>query len=210
MPWNAPEAGRNGFAMIWKKLLGGRALFGGKEGDDSPYLLYRQLVERSRQPVFYLDFGIPDTVEGRFEMISLHAFLTMRRLKHQNPEAKAFGQKVFDVMFDDMDQAMREMGVSDLRVGKKIKALAESFFGRIVAYEDGLAAPDDTMLQDVLARNVYGEVTARPEQLSALAGYIRASIARLDTQPVSELMGGNIQFADIVPPVLPSADEVSA
>lgn len=209
MPWIAPEAGRNGFAMIWKKLLGGRALFGGKEGDDSPYLLYRQLVERARQPVFYLDFGVPDTVEGRFEMISLHAILTMRRLKHESPEAKAFGQKVFDVMFDDMDQAMREMGVSDLRVGKKIRALLESFFGRIAAYEDGLKSADDTMLREVLARNIYGEAGGSANQLTALVAYLRNSLAMLEAQSVDQIMGGAIEFAEIIPPVRPSADGVT-
>lgn len=180
--------------MIWKKLLGGRAK------DDSPYLLYRQLVNQARLPVFYMDFGVPDTVEGRFEMVALHAVLTMRRLKNASPEAKAFGQRIFDVMFDDMDQAMREMGVSDLRVGDKIRALAEAYFGRIAAYEDGLGASDDALLLEAVARNVYGEGAARPEQVEAMARYMRACDALLSTQDLARLMKGDVRYPVPVAP----------
>ncbi|MGB5093889.1 MAG: ubiquinol-cytochrome C chaperone family protein [Parvibaculum sp.] len=182
--------------MIWKKLLGGRAK------DDSPYLLYRQLVNQARLPVFYTDFGVPDTVEGRFEMVALHAVLTMRRLKRASPEARAFGQRIFDVMFDDMDQAMREMGVSDLRVGDKIRALAEAYFGRIAAYEDGLGAADDALLLEVVARNVYGEASSRREQITAMARYMRACDALLSSQDLARLMKGEVRYPVPVPPVL--------
>lgn len=183
--------------MIWKKLLGYRAK------DDSPYLLYRQLVNQARCPVFYMDFGVPDTVEGRFEMVALHAVLTMRRLKNANPEARAFGQRVFDVMFDDMDQAMREMGVSDLRVGDKIRALAEAYFGRIAAYEDGLTATDNALLYEVVARNVYGEASASQAQIAAMARYMRACDTFLSTQDLGPLMKGEVRYPA---PELPQPD----
>lgn len=185
--------------MIWKKLLGGRAK------DDSPYLLYRQLVNQARLPVFYTDFGVPDTVEGRFEMVALHAVLTMRRLKSASSEARAFGQRIFDVMFDDMDQAMREMGVSDLRVGDKIRALAEAYFGRIAAYEDGLGAADDALLLEAVARNVYGETSARREQITAMARYMRACDALLSSQDLPLLMKGEVCYPAPEAPV-PAGD----
>lgn len=188
--------------MIWKKLLGGRAK------DDSPYLLYRQLVNQARLPVFYIDFSVPDTVEGRFEMVALHAVLTMRRLKNQTPETKDFGQRVFDVMFDDMDQAMREMGVSDLKVGDKIRALAESYFGRIAAYEDGLAMSNNALLCDVIKRNVYGQA-AQPttEQVTALAAYIRDCVAALDAQDIAQMLKGVISYPAPRLPIAPVEGE---
>jgi cytochrome b pre-mRNA-processing protein 3 len=126
--------------MIWKRIFG-------RSGDeDTPYVLYGALVGQARNPAFYRDMGVPDTVEGRFEMVALHVFLALRRLRAGGEPGKDLGQKLFDVLFDDMDQTLREMGVGDLSVGKKIKAMASSFYGRMQAYDERQArsgAPEE-------------------------------------------------------------------
>ena len=102
---------------------------------DSADQLYRRLVRQARDPVFYLHLGVPDTPDGRFDMIILHAFLVIRRLKAEHERTVGLAQAIFDLMFADMDQNLREMGVGDLGVSKRIKGMAEACYGRTVAYE---------------------------------------------------------------------------
>ena len=132
------------------KLFG---LFGAKRFDEAAHRIYFSLVEQARQPGFYLSCGVPDTADGRFDMIILHAFLLLRRLKKDHEQTAELAQELFDLMFADMDQNLREMGLGDLAVGKRIKGMAAAFYGRIQAYEDGLAG-NETMLVDSLRRNL--------------------------------------------------------
>ena len=117
--------------------------------------LYGELVELARAPVLYADWGVPDTVDGRLEMISLHAALVMRRLAGVDEAGQALAQALFDVMFADVDRNLRELGVGDLSVGKKVKRIAESFFGRAAALERALANGDTEAIAGILMRNVY-------------------------------------------------------
>jgi cytochrome b pre-mRNA-processing protein 3 len=161
--------------------------------------LYEAIVQQAREPLFYAVLGVPDTVNGRFEMVALHAFLVLRRLKAAAEPAAALGQALFDTMFADMDLSLREMGAGDLGVGKRVKAMAEGFYGRIAAYDAALtsAAPDD--LAEALRRNVYGTVkppAAIPaEAIRMLAIYVRASAESLASQPDAELAAGTPRFA---------------
>ena len=155
--------------------------------------LYGVIVQQARQPAFYVDDGVPDTVAGRFDMITLHAYIVMRRLNKLGQEGGAVSQSLFDTMFLDMDRNMREMGVGDIVVGKRIKALAISFYGRIKAYEVGLADSDGP-LAEALDRNVFAGAAA-PGAAQALANYLRSSIASLGQIPLQELMDGRLAFA---------------
>src|SRR4051795_13607666 len=127
-------------------------------------LAYRRIVEQARQPGFFLYCGVPDTLDGRFELICLHAFLYLHRLKEDRPQATPFCQSFFDRMFADFDRSLREMGVGDLSVGKHVKRMVRAFYGRILSYEAGLAG-DDSALAAALARNVFG--TVRPRDCAA-------------------------------------------
>ncbi len=176
--------------MIWKRI------FGRPDRDEVPFGLYRGLVAQARMPGFYLHAGVPDTVEGRFEMVALHAFLVLRRLKGAGDPAKEVAQRVFDIMFDDMDQTLREMGVSDLSVGKKIKAMASAFYGRMAAYDAGLDAEGDKELQDAIRRNVFAGLDPAASNLAALALYVRNCVAVLGSQPDEDLLAGRLSFAD--------------
>jgi cytochrome b pre-mRNA-processing protein 3 len=162
-----------------------------------PYPLYAAAIAQSRQPVFYARLGVPDTVDGRFDMVALHVFLILRRLKAE-PDAAAFAQALFDMMFADMDRNLREMGVGDLSVGKKVKAMAQGLYGRIAAYEAGMAA-DEASLQAALRRNLYGTLQAgdapSAANLAVMAAYLRTSAAGLAGQGLEELQQGRVAFA---------------
>lgn len=178
-------------------------LFGRRTDERPVAALYRRIVAQSRQPHFYADLAVPDTVLGRFDMIVIHAFLVFRRLKQEDARAEAFCQALFDRMFADMDMSLREMGVGDLSVGKKVKALAKGFYGRVVAYERALEAPDDDALRAALLRNVYPPADPPEAAVATLAGYIRRQGELLAAQPVAAFLEGRAAFG-------PLADEPGA
>ncbi len=165
-----------------------------RKGQDAVTAAHFALINQARQPLFYTDYGVPDTLDGRFELIILHAFLLMHRLKGQGEAAKRFSQDLFDYLFMDLDNGLRELGVGDLVVGKRIKVMAEGFYGRVAAYEKGLAAADDTALRTALDYNLYGTRAAAPEQLARMVGYVRQSAALLAGQEVAALVAGRVVF----------------
>lgn len=158
---------------------------------------YRGIVERAREPVFYTDWGVPDTLDGRFELLALHAFLVLNRLKRERAASEAFAQLLFDTMFADLDRALREMGVGDLGVGRRVKAMAAGFYGRIVAYEKGLA--DGAALAAALRRNLYGTAAPSEAQLARAASYVERQAAALAAEPLAALLAGEVGFAAVAP-----------
>ena len=157
--------------------------------------LYLAVVEQARNPIFYARYGVPDTVDGRFDMVTLHVFLVLRRLRRDGHAGAELGQLLFDAMFDDMDRNLREMGVGDLGVGRRVKAMGKAFYGRAVAYDAGLDE-GDSMLADALRRNLYGEA-AEADHSAELATYMRAALARLDEQEGADLLAGRVDFGGI-------------
>ena len=154
---------------------------------------YGAIVGQARFPEFFTVLDVPDTLDGRFELICLHAFLFLRRLKSEGAAAASLGQEIVDTMFADFDRSLREIGTGDLSVGRQVKRMAEAFYGRIRAYEDGLAGEDEA-LRAALQRNVYGTASAAPEQLARLAAYLRRETEGLAAQPTSSLLAGEITF----------------
>ncbi|HEY1433236.1 MAG TPA: ubiquinol-cytochrome C chaperone family protein [Stellaceae bacterium] len=157
-------------------------------------LAYCRVVEQARQAVFFVDYRVPDTLDGRFELICLHAFLYLHRLKDERPQAGRFCQSLFDRMFADFDRSLREMGVGDLSVGSHVKRMSRAFYGRILAYEAGLAG-DDSALAAALARNVFGTTSAPQSAVSAMAAYVRGAVGGLRSQPTDDLLAGHVLFA---------------
>jgi len=157
--------------------------------------LYRSIVAQARQPDFYRSHGVPDTLDGRFDMIILHAFLVSRRLKAIKSEtSQSLNQILFDLMFADMDSSLREIGIGDLSVGKKVKAMAQAFYGRVEAYDAGLAASTDAELAGALLRNVFGTTGSRADQSMAMAVYVRKADAVLAGLPDGDVMTGKVGF----------------
>lgn len=157
---------------------------------------YAAIVERARAPVFYADWGVPDTLDGRFEVLSLHAFLVLNRMKAKRGRAGTYGQALFNAMFADLDRGLREMGAADIGVGRHVKAMAQAFYGRIVAYEQGLAG-DDAILCAALARNLYGTVVPSDRALATAARYLRRQTAALAAAPLDRLLAGEVPFAAV-------------
>jgi len=164
-----------------------------KRFDEAARGLYVSVVEQARQPAFYVLCGVPDTPDGRFDMIALHAFLVLRRLKRNRAQTAGLSQAFFDLMFADMDRNLREMGVGDLGVGKRVKAMAEGLYGRIGAYEKGLAGGDSVMT-DALRRNLYRKADPSDAQVAAVAGYVRDEARRLDDVVLDDLTRGSVSF----------------
>ena len=174
--------------MSWKQWFS----FGSK--DDSAYLAYRTLVNQARSPQFYLNVGVPDTLDGRFDMIVLHMFLVIDRLSAEGKPADDLRQRLFDVMFDDMDQALRELGVGDLSVGKKVKTMARAFYGRLAAYDEAFRSTEAEMLENALKRNVFAEIDVAEERLQALAAYMRLARGSLKVLTFEALAAGESGF----------------
>jgi cytochrome b pre-mRNA-processing protein 3 len=158
---------------------------------EAAYRLYGRAVEAARQPAHYAELEVPDTVDGRFELIALHVALLLRRLLAE-PASNPFAQEVFDAMFADMDRALREMGTGDLGVGGHVKRMASAFYGRARAYERGLAGAED--LGVALRRNLYGTASPSEASLGAMAAWVEAAAAALAAQKVEALMAGEVAF----------------
>jgi cytochrome b pre-mRNA-processing protein 3 len=171
-------------------LLG---LLRGRREERAGFALYTIAVGAARAPALYRDLAVPDTLDGRFDMVALHVALLIRRLRALPEPGPALAQAVFDAMFSDMDQTLRELGVGDLSVGRKVREMWNAFHGRALAYETALAAADDAPLAEALARNVWrGAAPAGPPlRLAALA---RAQDAHLATQTLAGFRAGEVHF----------------
>lgn len=177
----------------------GQALFGfsnsrrANRHERKGFALYAAAVAAARDPFLYETLRAPDTLDGRFDLVALHAFLLIHRLQDEPEPGPALAQAVFDAMFSDMDNNLREIGVSDLSVGKRVRAMWEAFHGRSKAYADAIRAQDHAALEAALARNVWrGEA---PDDVAArLARLVIAQSARLAEQPLAALATGEAHF----------------
>jgi cytochrome b pre-mRNA-processing protein 3 len=156
--------------------------------------LYGAAVAAARDPFLYSGLGVPDTLDGRFDMVGLHTFLLIQRLRREVAPGPALAQAVFDAMFSDMDVNLREMGVGDLSVGRKVKVMWEAFHGRSVAYTAAMTAGDTVALEAALERNVWrGEPP--PEGATASLGRLTlVQDAHLAGQDLAGLARGSVHF----------------
>lgn len=171
-------------------------LFGHRSRQVTAAALYRAIVAQSRRPCFYLSFGVPDTVDGRFDMIILHQALFVCRLAREDDDIRGLGQDVFDMFCRDMDDNLREMGVGDLAVPKRMLGFGEAFFGRLAVYDQALGTSDDTALVAALGRNVIGEGGPGSPGARLLAAYVREAVRVLDRQTATHIVAGTLEFPD--------------
>jgi cytochrome b pre-mRNA-processing protein 3 len=168
-------------------------LFRSNPTRDAAELAFQRVVEQARREVFYTDLRVPDTLDGRFELLCLHAFLYLHRLKAERPESARLAQLFFDRMFSDLDRALRDMGTGDTRLGKEMKRMAQAVYGRIRAYDEGLDG-GETVLREALARNLFGTMPAVAAPLAAVADYVRRQADLLRRQAAAELLTGRVVF----------------
>ncbi len=143
--------------------------------------LYGMIVAQARSQAFYRGYDVPDTVDGRLDMIMLHLLLLLRQLSKGRGSLPPLGQQVFDRFCQDMDDNFREMGVGDLAVPKRMRRVAEAYYGRAMVYESALASDGAEELEAAVARNVFG-VTEPTPGARRLASYMREASRRLDAQ----------------------------
>ena len=164
-------------------------LFRKSEQEVAADRLYRAVVAQARLAPFYEAWGVDDTAEGRFELISLHAFLILHRLKSEQEGTAALSQAFVDLMFVDVDRNLREMGVGDMGVGKRVKRMVSAFYGRVAAYDQGLAGSDGVLGEAVL-RNVFGGQDSDAGGAALLATYIRRQAQHLASAELSDVLAG--------------------
>lgn len=159
--------------------------------------LYRAVAAQARLPVFYRCGGVPDSLDGRFDLLSLHLILLMRRLRGQGREGQAMQQALFDLLAADMDRNLREMGVGDTGISRRVKAMGEAYFGRYAAYDAALTLPVEAQqaaLMTALDKNLYGTVPTESSQLQRMADYARATAAALAAQEDQTILSGKVTF----------------
>jgi cytochrome b pre-mRNA-processing protein 3 len=154
--------------------------------------LYGDIVAVSRAPVAYLEFGVSDDFEGRFERLALVTTLVLRRLKALPAPGEAIAQELVDRVFAGLDEGVRLMGVSDISVGKKVKKLAQGFYGRAEAYTAALGAGRDAELRVALSRNLFGGRVAPDDIAAGLLAEIVALNARLEAASLEALLAGSV------------------
>lgn len=148
----------------------------------------------ARDPALFGDGKIADTFEGRFEAVTLFATLVLDRLAGQGGKADALGQETFNQLFKMFDTALREVGVGDLSVGKRIRRMAEAFYGRVAAYREALGAESDAALADAISRNVLSLQPADPAFAAALTTHVRAGHATLAATDLEVLLEGGAKL----------------
>jgi len=170
----------------------------------SAQALYGSIVAQAREPQFYARNGVPDTMEGRFEMVLVHLFIVQNRLKAEGRVARSLSQAVSEVFVSEIDSAMRELGVGDLAVPKRMRKVGEAYLGRLQSYVDALADPDGSVLPAALARNIWapeddldlssGSATDQKADVEALAAYVRAASTQLAACSYDDLSAGRLDF----------------
>lgn len=156
--------------------------------------LYGAVVTQARAPSFYVRLGVPDTAEGRYELVALHLVLLLERLGEADVADEALRRNLIETFIEDMDDSMREMGVGDLSVPKRVKKAAGGLYTRAEAYRAALAAPDEAAL--VAALKVYLYIGRDEPQAGRCAAYVRAMAAGLRRQSGESLRSGRVVFED--------------
>jgi cytochrome b pre-mRNA-processing protein 3 len=155
--------------------------------------LYAGIVAAARQPAFYSHWKVPDTPLGRFEMLSLHMFLFLHRCRRDEAALRDLAQQLTDDFFTEVDHSLRELGIGDMGVPKRMKKLAKMFYGRAQSYGAALDAADGSALSAALARNIRPETPEWPE-VALLATYVMEANSALAAQSVEEIAAGRVEF----------------
>ena len=161
--------------------------------------LYGAIVAQARLPVFYRSLGVPDTLQGRFALLSLHLFAVLHRLKGEGREGLALAQALVDRFSSDMETVLREMGVSDLRIPKTVRGLAASSHALLEHYEASFAEGDASFAA-AIATALPLNPKAAGLSSGRLASYLRAGVRQLERQPLASLKGAMLDFPMVAKP----------
>jgi cytochrome b pre-mRNA-processing protein 3 len=158
---------------------------------------YEVLTSMARQPVFYTDYDVPDTVMGRFELLSVMMILFFRRTRSSVTSGQELAQEIVDAFFEDIDYSIRELGIGDNSVPKRMKKLAGMFYGRLESYAAAMDGNDRPALATALQRNIYPKADASAPSMDALANWMIMAEAHLADVPEGQIATGS---ATLPPP----------
>ena len=160
---------------------------------------YELITRAARRPVFYAAMDVPDTVMGRFEMISVHLILYLRASNKVGGTAARIAQEIVDAFFEDVDHSIRELGIGDTSVPKRMKKFSHMFYGRAKSYEEAIAAGDSDALAAALGRNIHPEAGEARPSMMALAHYMVDTNEKLAAASAAEFESGTMTFPDAGP-----------
>ena len=163
---------------------------------DAARRLYDALVSRSRAPVFHRQFAVPDTIDGRFDLLAAHAFLVLKALPPSGPGGRELAAELVDLIFAGFDDALRELGVSDFGIARRMKAMASAFYGRLEAYREASARGE---LEEALLRNLYRGKAPAGREAAKLADYMVAAERHLHAS-TQDLLSGDANFGPLPQP----------
>ncbi len=175
--------------MIFSRIFGRKRL----HNETIVLRTYETIVAAARQPVLYSHWNVPDTALGRFESLSLHMILFLHRTQNASASTKALAQEVVEEFFKDVDHSLRELGIADAGVPKRMKKLAKMFYGRAASYDAALNERDETTLSEALMRNMRPDVTSWAE-VDTLAEHVFKISETLAGQDDGSVEAGNLHF----------------
>jgi cytochrome b pre-mRNA-processing protein 3 len=171
-------------------------LFSWRRKDASAQKLYGAIVAQARLPVFYQSFGVPDTLQGRFVLLSLNLFAVLHHLKAEGAKAQDLAQELMDQFSADMETVLREMGVGDLSIPKKVGGLAASSAALLQSYEEAYAAGEGAVARTI-AEALPLEGTLAEAAGGRLAHYLGGVVQHLEREPLSALGAGEVRFPEM-------------
>ena len=175
--------------MIFKRL------FGKNPHARSIESLYGKIMAHTRNPAFCTRLKVPDTLDGRFDLLALHVFLVVRRIKDEEG-AGELARQLPEKMLAEIDRALREHGISDMGVPRRVKTMGRAFLGRATAYENALNSGDMKKLEDVLRRNLFSDAEPGQDIIGEFAGYVVATGAHLGELAYDDISAGSISFPE--------------
>ena len=155
--------------------------------------VYGEIVAAARRPVMYAEWDVPDTPLGRFEMVALHLILLLHRLRGASEGGRDMAQELIDEFFKDIEHSIRELGIGDMGVPKRMKKLARMFYGRVASYDEALDLRDAELLAGALRRNVRPDESDWP-QANLLAVHVLAAAASLASRSEAEIADTAFRF----------------
>jgi cytochrome b pre-mRNA-processing protein 3 len=183
--------------LSWRRL---REILGRQvQTADEANRLHDAIVKQARDRRFFTDLGVPDSIDGRFDLLLLHAFMVFRVLDTRGPEGKQLAQKACDVMFRALDEAVRELGIGDMGVPRRVKAMSSAYTGRSQAYAAAIEEGTPVLIE-ALTRNLYRGTAVDPGHVASVADYVVSEMTRLDTLAYERFAAGQLDF--VVPGIV--------
>ena len=171
-------------------------LFNKKKLNNAAHNIFSIIIEHSRVIDFYENYSVEDSLDGRFDLMSVHMAIVLKKLDHHKnfKDVPEFKRILQEIMFVNLDLTLSEIGVCDLGVGKKIKVMAEAFYGRMIAYQNLFSSENKDEMSNTLKRNLYREKTINEDILKKMVSYIYQQYELIIKQDIEKILDGHIEF----------------